>query len=140
MNPDSEKLERVIVLAERLSKVLEGDIAALQAGKPQQMASLDPEIERLTMLYMREVSSLDPSRTKAAPGDLRQRLTTVTGTFRETLKLHQRLLTRVRNASEGLVKAVADEVQRQRSPKITYSPAAAQYRKAPVAMIYNGVV
>ena len=141
MNPDNEKLERVIVMAERLSKALEGDIAALRAGKPQQMTSLDPEMERLTVLYMREVSSLDINRTKAAPGEVRKRLTAVTGRFRDTLKLHQRLLTRMRNASEGLVKAVANEVERQHAPKITYAPASAHaYRKAPVAMIYNGVV
>ncbi len=141
MNLDSEKLERVIALAERLSIALEGDIAALRAGKPQQMSSLDPEIERLTVLYMREVSSLDPNRTKAAAGDLRKRLAAVTGKFRDTLKLHQRLLLRMRNASEGLVKAVANEVERQRAPKVTYAPAGAHpYRKTPVAMIYNGVV
>ncbi|MDR3526167.1 MAG: hypothetical protein P4L57_02735 [Rhizomicrobium sp.] len=141
MNPDSEKLERVIAMAERLSKALEGDIDALRAGKPQQMTSLDPEMERLTVLYMREVSGLDPNRTKAAPMDLRKRLMAVTGKFRDTLKLHQRLLTRMRNASEGLVKAVANEVERQRAPKITYAPTAAHhYRKPAVAMIYNGVV
>lgn len=141
MNPDSDKLERVIALAERLNKALEGDIVALRAGKPQQMSSLDPEVERLTVLYMREVSSLDMHRTKAAPGDMRKRLMAVTGKFRDTLNLHQRLLTRMRNASEGLVKAVANEVERQRAPKITYTPNSAHaYRKAPVAMIYNGVV
>ena len=141
MNSDSEKLERVIVLAERLRTALEGDIAALRAGKPQQMSSLDPEIERLTMIYMREVSTIDPNRANSAPSELRKRLTQVTGKFRETLTMHQRLLTRVRNASEGLVKAVANEVERQRAPKITYSPGAVNpYRKAPQAMIYNGVV
>ena len=141
MNPDSEQLERIIALAERLSQALEGDIAALRAGKPKEMRSLDPDMERLTMLYMREVASIDPGRAKAAPSELRKRLTVVTGKFRDTLKMHQRLLTRVRNASEGLVKAVANEVERQRAPKITYSPGAVNpYRKAPVAMIYNGVV
>jgi hypothetical protein len=141
MNPDHEKLERVIVMADRLRKALEGDIEALRAGKPQHMTSLDPEIERLTVLYMREVSSLGTTEAKAAPGDLRKRLVAVTGKFRDTLKLHQRILTCMRNASEGLVKAVANEVERQHSPKITYAPAAAhQYRKSPVAMIYNGVV
>jgi hypothetical protein len=40
-----------------------------------------------------------------------------------------------------LVKAVANEVERQRAPKITYSPGAVNpYRKTPHAMIYNGVV
>jgi hypothetical protein len=140
MNPETEKLERIIKMAERLRDALQGDIAALQAGKPQEMHSLDPEIERLTMLYTREVSSIDPGQTKTAPGDLKKRLLAATGAFRETLKLHQRLLTRVRNASEGLIKAVAGEVERQRAPTITYAPAAAGYKKQPVAMIYNGVI
>jgi len=140
MNPETEKLERIIIMAEKLQQALEGDIAALRAGKPQEMTSLDPEIERLTVLYSREVTSMDPARAKTAPGDIWKRLVAATGKFRDTLKLHQRLLIRVRNASEGLVKAVADEVQKQHAPQVTYAPAAAGYKKAPVAMLYNGVI
>lgn len=140
MNPEAEKLERIIVMAEKLQKALETDIAALRAGKPQEMASLDPEIERLTVIYSREVNAMDPARAKASAGDMWKRLVAATAKFRDTLKLHQRLLTRVRNASEGLVKAVADEVQKQHAPKVTYAPAHAGYKKAPVAMLYNGVI
>lgn len=140
MNPDTEKLERIIVMAERLRDALEADIEALRTGKPQLMRSLDPEIEKLTVMYTREVTSIDPARTKAAPTDIKSRLIAATNKFRETLKIHQRLLTRVRNASEGLVKAVAEEVERQRAPTVTYAPAKANYKKQPVAMIYNGVI
>lgn len=140
MNPETEKLERIIKMAERLREALEGDIDALRRGQPQQMRSLDPEIEKLTVIYSREVTTIDPRRSTAAPMELRKRLVAATAKFRDTLKLHQRLLTRVKNASEGLIKAVANEVERQRAPKITYAPAQARYKKPPVAMIYNGVI
>ncbi|GAA0551556.1 hypothetical protein FHS83_001379 [Rhizomicrobium palustre] len=140
MNPETEKLERIIVMAERLYEALEGDIAALKAGRPQEMRSLDPEIEKLTMLYSREVTNMDPQRTKAAPSEIKKRLIAATSKFRDTLKMHQRLLVRVKNASEGLIKAVANEVDRQHAPQVTYAPASANYKKNPVAMIYNGVI
>jgi signal transduction histidine kinase len=139
-DPESEKLERLITMALRLIEAMQADIVALQAGQPQAMASLDPEIQRLSMLYSREAQTIDPIRTKAAPEAVRKRLAAATAKFRETLTYHQRLLTRMRHASEGIIKAIADEVQRQRAPTTTYAPPKAGYRPANVAMIYNGVV
>lgn len=140
MNPDTEKFERLITLAQRLNEALSADIAALEAGKPQAMASLDPEVQKLTALYSREVQGFDPANLKAAPDAIRQRLTAATGKFRDTLNLHQRLLTRIRRASEGIVKAVADEVQRKQAPTVSYAPPKANYRPAQTPMIFNGVV
>lgn len=143
MNPETEKVERLIVLAQRLTDAIAADIEALKNGRPQAMASLDPEVQKLLVLYGREAQALDPTRAKSAPADLKKRLGSVTAKFRETLSLQQRLLTRMRNASEGIVKAVADEVQRQRAPTITYSPAQQAkggYRQASVPMLFNGVV
>jgi hypothetical protein len=139
VNPENEKIELLIVMAERLIKAIEADIDALKAGRPQEMRTLDPEIQRLSLTYSREVSRLDPAQAKSASVELRQRLIAVTGVFREKLTLHTRLLTRVRHASEGIVKAVAKEVERVRAPMVTYAPAA---RQKPVsgAMIYNSVI
>ena len=55
--------------------------------------------------------------------------------------LHARLITRVRNASEGMIKAIADEVDRRAAPTRTYFASAAQtYGKPAQAMVYNSVV
>ena len=51
---DEPKLERLISMAERLITALEIDIAALKAGTPGKMVSLDPEIQKLTAVYGRE--------------------------------------------------------------------------------------
>ena len=142
MSVDSEKCERLILLAQRLKEAIDADIAALEIGQPQQMRSLDPEVQKLLLLYSREAQGIDPARTRSLPAELKKRLIGATGKFREALGLQQRLLTRMRNASEGIVKAVADEVQRQRAPTVTYAPATAtnRYRQPNVPMIFNGVV
>jgi hypothetical protein len=136
MSADRQKIERLIVMAERLIAAIEGDIAALKAGRPKEMKTLDPEIQRLSALYGREAAGLNPT---IAPKDLRGKLFATTGRFREVLALHGRLLTRVRNASEGVVKAVAEEVERRRAPLCSYAPAV-RPRPSPGAMIYNNVI
>ena len=140
MNADAEKIELLIVMAERLIAAIEADIAALKAGRPQEMMTLDPEIQRLSAAYGREAGTLDPVRAKAAPVELRKRLMSTTQKFKDALSLHARLITRMRNASEGIVKAVADEVERLRAPLTTYAPAATRYRPANGAIVYNSVV
>ncbi|HUO99308.1 MAG TPA: hypothetical protein VMU01_11605 [Rhizomicrobium sp.] len=140
MTAESEKINLIIAMAERLVEAIEADIAALKAGRPQEMRTLDPEIQRLSAIYGREVTNLDPARTRKAPAELRRRLVAVTSKFKDALGLHARLVTRVKNASEGIVKAVADEVERRRAPMCTYSPAASAYRPAKGAIVFNSVV
>ena len=50
------------------------------------------------------------------------------------------MLTRVRNASEGMIKASSDEVNRQAAPTRTYNPRASAYGKPAQAMVFNSVV
>jgi hypothetical protein len=140
MNADAEKIELLIAMAERLIQAIEADIAALKAGRPQEMHTLDPEIQRLSVAYGREAGSLDPSRAKAAPVELRKRFVATTAKFKDVLTLHARLITRVRHASEGIVRAVAEEVERIRAPLTTYAPAAGAWRPAKGAIVYNSVV
>lgn len=140
MSTEADKIELLIMMGERLIEAVEADIAALKAGRPQEMRTLDPEIQRLSLAYGREAASLDPSRAKNAPSDLRKRLTATTARFKDALGLHARLITRMRRASEGIVKAVAEEVERQRAPLTTYAPPAKGYRPAKGALIYSSVV
>ncbi|HEY0107673.1 MAG TPA: hypothetical protein VGB91_16450 [Rhizomicrobium sp.] len=140
MSADGERIERLVKLAERLIEAIEADIAALKDGKPQQMRTTDPEIQRLSAMYGREAQGLSADAAKAAPAPLRRRFAETTRKFRDLLQLHARMLTRVRNASEGMIKAIAAEVDRRAAPTRTYNPRAASYGKPPQAMIYNNVV
>jgi len=140
VNPDRQKIELLITMAERLIGALEADIFALKAGRPQELCTIDPEIQRLSALYGREAAGLDPAHAKTVPAELRRKFLDTTARFREVLALHTRLLTAVRNASEGIVKAVAEEVERRRSLVRTYAPAAAHYRPQAGSIVYNRVI
>lgn len=137
---DTPRIERLISMAERLIVVLESDIAALKTGNVAALKTNDPEVQKLTALYGREARNFDPAIARAAPQALGTRFLTVTARFRDVLQLHARLLARVKNASEGMIRAIADEVQRMNAPIRTYG---ARPGGAPVsagAMVYNKVV
>jgi hypothetical protein len=139
MSAEEERIERLIAMAERLIEVLEGDIAALRAGKPRDMRSIEPEILRLSALYSREASGLNPNAAKSAPAELRRKLFDATGRFKELLGQQMRLLTRMRGATEGMVRAVAEEIERRRAPLTPYGATARAPRQSG-AMLYNSVV
>jgi hypothetical protein len=131
----TDKIERVITLANRLIGALEGDIVALENGTPQAMKTIDPEIQKLAALYAREAAGLTAPVAKAAPEALRSTLAATTERFRETLKKQSRLLTRMRNASEGMVQAIAEEVEKRRQIVRPYGPSAPA--RPAGAMIFN---
>jgi hypothetical protein len=137
---DTPRIERMISLAERLVAVLEADIAALKAGKPGDMKSMDPENQKLSALYGREAQNFDIRIAKSAPPSLRQRFMAVTSKFRDVLQLHARMIARVKNASEGMVQAIAREVERINSPTRIYGPGSAYKAPPPAAMMFNKVV
>ena len=137
---DPARIERMIALAERLVVVLESDIAALKSGNPGALKSADPEVQKLTAQYGMEAQNFDIRIARAAPANLRTRFMAITAKFREVLQLHARLLTRVKNASEGMVKAIADEVNRMNAPTRTYGPRSGYGAQSSGAMVFNRVV
>jgi hypothetical protein len=136
---DEPRIERLIAMAERLITALEADITALKLGKPQAMKTGDPEVQRLSAQYSREAQNFDPAIAKSAPAPLRTRFVEVTRKFRDVLLLHARAVARVKNASEGMIRAIAEEVDRLRAPMRTYGRSQTPARNSG-AMLYNKVV
>jgi hypothetical protein len=137
---DVPRIERLIAMAERLVVALEADIAALKAGKPLEMKSVNPDIQRLSALYSREAQNFDIRIAKAAPSSLRERFVAITAKFRDVLQLHARMLARVKNASEGMVQAIAREAERMNQTVKTYGPRPGYAPKSSGAMVFNKVV
>jgi hypothetical protein len=137
---DDPRIERLISLAERLIAALETDIAALKDGRTAALAANDPEIQKLSALYGREAQGFDPRIAQAAAPSLRQRFTAITARFREVLQLHARMIARVKNASEGMIRAIAAEVERTNAPLRTYGPRPGYAPQAGGAMVFNRVV
>ena len=137
---DTPRIERLISLAERLVVALENDIAELKSGRTATLRTNDPEIQKLTALYTREAQGFDPRIAQSAPPTLRQRFVAITAKFREVLQLHARMIVRVKNASEGIVRAIAAEVERANAPVRTYGPRLDSAPKSSGAMVFNKVV
>lgn len=137
---DDPRIERLISLAERIIVALESDIAALQEGRTGALATNDPEIQKLTVIYGREAKGFDPKLAENAPPTLRQRFFAITAKFREVLQLHGRMLTRVKNASEGIIRAIAQEVERANAPMRTYSARPGYKPPSAGPMVFNKIV
>jgi hypothetical protein len=138
---DDPRIERLISLAERIIVALEGDIAALKQGRTAALSTNDPEIQKLTAIYGREAQGFDPRLAQNAPPSLRQHFLAVTAKFREVLQLHARMIVRVKNASEGMIRAIAAEVERANAPLRTYGPRPGAPPPRPSgAMVFNRVV
>jgi len=137
---DTPRIERLIALAEKLVMALENDIAELKSGRTTALRTNDPEIQKLTALYTREAQGFDPRIAQSAPPTLRQRFMAVTAKFREVLQMHARMIARVKNASEGIIRAIADEVDRANAPTRTYGPRPGYKPQSSGAMLFNKVV
>ena len=134
------KIERLIVLTDRLADTLAADVKALEQGAAPPLRSLETPIQQMTLLYVREAGSINPVAAKAIPSELRQKLTASTKRMNELLARHQRLITRVRNASEGMIRAVAQEVERRKGSQRSYARTPVARPQAAGAMVYNSVI
>ncbi len=135
-----QKAQRLVSLGDRLADALAGDIESLKRGRPRDMKLIEPEIQQLTLLYGRDAKGLDAAQAKTLPAPLRALLETSTKRLHEKLGQHARLLTRMRNASEGMIRAVAGEVETRRATARPYSAHPLPPPKSTGAMLYNNVV
>lgn len=140
MSDNARNIDRLLALTERLTRALNDDIAALERGRPREMRSPTAEVQQMTALYTREAAQFPPSALNALPKEARDRLAEITARFRSVLVRHGRVLTRVRSCTEGMIRAIADDVAKKRNAQRPYSPAPAQKFRPPGPILYNKVV
>jgi hypothetical protein len=140
MNAPNPKIERVIALTERLTEALKADIVALEQGRPREMRTIEPETQQIAALYGREAGSINAASIKTLPAQTRAKLAEATKRFQEVLTLQSRLITRMKNASEGIVRAIATDVERKRNANRPYGRTPAAVPRPASALLYNGLV
>jgi hypothetical protein len=125
-----------------LSDAIAADIAALEKGAFGELKTTDPEIERLCAFYGREVRALkSEGGVKRAAAPLLAALKESGAQLDRLLKRHERLVAAMREASEGLVKAVAEGVEKTRAGEAPYTPAPKAKRASSAgAIVYNRIV
>ena len=136
------RLEQLLTVSGRLIEAVAGDIAALEKGEFGDLRTTDPEIERLCAFYGREVRALKAEGgVKRAPARLLAAMRESGAQLDRLLKHHERLVGAMREASEGLMKAVAEGVDKIRTGDAPYTPVPkAKQASSGGAIIYNKVV
>jgi hypothetical protein len=134
------RIERLIALTDRLTGMLSADVSVLESGNAKSLNSGDIAFQQLMNSYVREAASVNGALAKSVPLELRQALMQSTKRMNDVLANHQRLVTRVRNASEGVIQAVAKEVERRRVSQRSYGRVPAARPQSTGALVYNSVI
>ena len=139
---NQRRLEQLLTLSNRLCDAIATDIAALEKGDFANLATTDPEIGRLCAMYGREVMALKGANgIKDAPPLLIAALKEAGGRLNHLLGQHEALVACLRQASEGLIQTVADEVDKTRKRGAPYSPVPKSKRETSAgAIVYNKVI
>jgi hypothetical protein len=136
------RLEQLLTMSNRLCEAVAADIAALEKGDLGRLVSTDPEIGRLCAFYGREVTALKASGgIKNVPAELVAALKESGGRLNNLLGRHESLVACMRQASEGLIQTIADEVEKARTRGTPYSGHPKPKRETSAgAIVYNKVV
>ena len=123
----SERVEQLVLLTERLTELVAAQAKSFETHRPQDAVVHGDEIGRLANLYRHESARAraDPGLVSQANLTLRARLVRATEAFDAVLARQQRAVNAAKTVTEGLVRAIAEEVSSQRQKGSTYGPGAA---------------
>lgn len=134
----AERMRQLILLTERLTGLIAEQLRAFEACRPQDAALNADETARLANLYRHESlrTKADPSLLSGAPPELREELIAATRAFDAVLARHGRAVEAAKTITEGLIRAIAEEVHKQRNAVASYGPKASQAPRpaTPVAL------
>jgi type II secretory pathway component HofQ len=128
-------LEAIITLTDKLTGLLADQARAFEQHRPQDAAQALDEVSRLTNIYRTASAHVrsQPNMIENAPDDLRRRLLRATEAFDAVLGRQGRALAASKTVTEGLVKAIAEEIATKRGVGRAYGPNAS--RRIPATAI-----
>jgi len=134
------RLEHLLTLGRRLADAVAADIAALEKGAFDELATTDPEVSRLAALYAREVAALKAAGGIRSSSPLTASLSDLGAKLKYLLLRHDRLVACMRQASEGLIQTIALEVDRKRKRTAPYGAKPKAKPASGEPIVYNKVV
>ncbi len=120
-NP-SDRARQLLALTERLADRLESDTAVLEAHRPQDLASSIEETRTLSNLYRFETARIkaDPKLLSGITPEEKQQLIDATQVFQDNLSRYEHAVAAAKTVTEGIVAAVAAEMQSSAAATTTY--------------------
>jgi len=118
----ADRVDQLIVLTERLTELIALDAQAFEQRRPQDAAGNIEETSRLANVYRHESARVraNPNLIAGAPLAQRTRLIRATEAFDAVLARQGRALEAAKTVTEGIVKAIADEVASKRATGTGY--------------------
>jgi hypothetical protein len=112
----ADRVDQLIILTERLTELVAAQALAFEQHRPQDAAGHIEETSRLANLYRHESAKVraNPSLIAGASLAERTKLTRATEAFDAVLARQARSLEAAKIVTEGLVRAIAEEVAAQR--------------------------
>ena len=138
--PDANgRVMQLITLTERLTALITEQVKAFEARRPQDAAMNADETGRLANLYRHESLRVQtqPNLLSGASRDLKDRLIVATRAFDAVLARHGRAVEAAKIITEGLVRAIAEEISRQRGSVASYGPKAKQSLRPATSLTLN---
>ncbi len=138
-DPD-DRVAQLILLTERLTELVALEAAAFEQRRPHDAARHIEETSRLANLYRHESARVraEPKLVETAPLAQRTALMRATEAFDAVLARQGRALEAARTITEGLVRAIAEEVAVQHTERSGYgSGGQRNATAAPVAIALN---
>ena len=134
----TQRMEQLVMLTERLTFLIAEQLRAFEARRPQDAAHDAEETARLANLYRHESLKVkaEPSLLEGAPQELKEKLVVVTRAFDAVLARHGRAVEAAKTITEGLIRAIAEEVTLQKNAVAGYGHRGLQAPRAaaPVAL------
>ena len=138
-NDAAARMEQLVALTDRLTGLIAEQLRAFEAHRPQDAAANADETARMANLYRHESLKVkaDPSLLAGAPPEIKERLIVATRAFDAVLARHGRAVEAAKTITEGLIRAIAEEVAKQRNGVASYGPKARQAPRPATAVALN---
>jgi hypothetical protein len=117
-----DRAEQLVMVTERLTVLVAEDTRQMEARLPPLDGAEGDEKARLANTYRLELARIkhDRSLVEGAPPAILSRLRETTVALNQVLAAHELALGAIKLVSEGLVRAMAEEVSRQRTGEANY--------------------
>ena len=118
----SDRARQLLALTERLTARLTEETVVLEAHRPQDLQDRLEETRNLSNLYRIESLRVktDPSLLKGITAQEKQALFKATETFHKQLARYDRAVNAAKTVTEGIVAAIADDMNSRRTSTMTY--------------------
>ena len=118
----SDRAAQLLALTKRLTDRLAGDTAILEAHRPQDLAGGIEETRSLSNLYRLETARIkaDPSLLNGISANEKNALREATELFDKTLARYESAVIAAKTVTEGIVAAVAEDLNNRTARTATY--------------------